>query len=93
MSEYIIYDDRKAFCITAEDGTKFCSVIAELMCDEEHGMNATCDADARFGGKITACRVVFSADKDEDMYVVCKCAGVENHITVDNADVGCRYAE
>ena len=91
--EYIIYDDREDFCITAEDGTKFCPIITELMCDEEHGLNATCDADTRFGGKITTYRAVLPADKNEDMYVVCECAGVENHITVDNADGGRWYAE
>jgi hypothetical protein len=93
LAENIIYDDREDFCIAAEDGTKFCPIITELMCDEEHGLNATCDADTKFGGKITTYRVVLPADREEDMYVVCECAGVDTHITVDNVNGGRWYAE
>lgn len=93
LAEYIIYDDREDFSVTAEDGTRLCPIVTELMCDEEHGLNATCDADTKFGSSITTFRAVLPADKDEDAYVVCECAGVDTHITVDNANGGRWYAE
>lgn len=81
--EYIVYDDREEMKVVAENGTALCPIVTEIMYDEEHGLNATEDADTRYGSKNIAFRAVLPADKEEDPYAICECKGLDMHIVIE----------
>lgn len=81
--EYIVYDDREGYCIEVGDGTKICPIITQFMYDEEHGLNATRNADTLYGSDFVKFTVVLPADAEEEPYVVCQCQGLKLHIVVE----------
>ena len=83
LDEHIIYDDREGFAFETDNGETFCPIITELMQDEEHGLNATEDADTRYGSKYVTYRVVLPADVEEEPYIVCECKGLDMHIVIE----------